>query len=82
MNKESWYTICPFCVQGRLFIYIDQAQRQPYLHCEECERGYRNPELLNVENSFLTITSDIVCSPATDSEIKEFGWDKYALHTV
>jgi uncharacterized protein (DUF983 family) len=35
-----WYNVCPFCNQGRLFVFKNLKTNKLYLHCEECERGY------------------------------------------
>jgi hypothetical protein len=53
-----WLKICPFCNQGRLFIYKNLNQNKLYLHCEECERGYKNLDNVSSETSFLTLLED------------------------
>lgn len=76
------YKTCPFCEQGRLFIFKNLKANRLYLHCEECERGYYDPTQINVENSFLTLEEDFEAVVATWEDIKEYGWDELQINTV
>lgn len=75
MEEQYWLKQCPFCNQGRLFVYKNLNKNVLYLHCEECERGYY--DFVNVEkiNSFLTLTDDFDATIATAEDIKNFGLD-------
>lgn len=76
-----WYDICPFCHQGRLFVYKNISNNNLYLHCEECERGWLRPEdTLENNNGFLTILEEFDAIEASFIDIKNYGWSKYALH--
>jgi hypothetical protein len=77
MTRELfWHKTCPFCNQGRLFIFKNLNLNKLYLHCEECERGYYDPNKLNVESSFLTLQEDFDAIEASYEDIKEHNWDK------
>lgn len=76
-----WYDTCPFCHQGRLFVYKNITGNNLYLHCEECERGWLTPEdILEKGKGFLTILEEFDAVEASSSDIKNYGWNKYALH--
>ncbi len=77
MKHLFWLKTCPLCKQGRLFVFKNQSNGKLYLHCEECEEGYYNPEEINRENSFLTLTEDFEATGATAEDIKEFKWERY-----
>jgi hypothetical protein len=79
-RKLFWYKTCPFCNQGRLFIFKNLNLNKLYLHCEECERGYYDPDEFNVESSFLTLTEDFDAIEATSQDIKAHNWDKFHLN--
>jgi len=81
-RKLLWYKTCPFCNQGRLFIFKNLDANKLYLHCEECERGYYDPNQISVENSFLTLQEDFEAIAATPEDIKEYGWGKLQISTV
>ncbi len=80
--KLYWYQQCTKCRQGRLFIFRDLNKDQCYLHCEECETGWRNPEKLDLENSFLTLLEEFSAEPPSKEYIVEHGWLEYAIHEV
>lgn len=81
MKRELlWYKICPFCNQGRLYIFKNLDANKLYLHCEECERGYYDPSQINVENSFLTLQEDFEAVAATSADIKEYGWGELEIN--
>ena len=82
MKKSFWFKICPFCNQGRLFVFKNTTDNKLYLHCEECERGYYNLEKLNSENSFLTLTEKFEAVEANFDDLKKFKWDKYNFGTA
>lgn len=77
-----WYKTCPFCNQGRLFVFKNLNINKLYLHCEECERGYYDPNQINIENSFLTLQEDFEAVEATWDDIKEHKWDELQINTV
>jgi hypothetical protein len=79
MKISYWYKTCPFCRQGRLFVFKNLDIDELYLHCDECERGYLNPSNLETENSFLTLDTDFNAIEATMKDIKVAGWDKLEL---
>lgn len=79
MKQIFWFKICPLCKQGRLFVFKNLSNGKLYLHCEECEQGYYNPNELNKENAFLTLTENFEATEATAEDIKEFKWDRYDL---
>ena len=81
-RKLFWYKTCPFCNQGRLFVFKNLNISKLYLHCEECERGYYDPSQINIENSFLTLQEDFEAVEATSNDIKEHGWDKLQISTL
>jgi hypothetical protein len=81
MTHYYWYQTCPVCSQGRLLIFKDLAAQQLYLHCEECEWGWRNPERSSEkEAGFLTLDEEFESKPATKEDIDGLGWTKYAAH--
>jgi hypothetical protein len=52
-----------------------------YLHCEECESGWRDPLKVNdLTAKFLTLDEDFDAEIATWEEIKEAGWQRYAVN--
>lgn len=80
MKDLFWYKTCPFCNQGRLFLFKNLDDNTLYLHCEECERGYKDIKNISRENSFLTITEEYKAREATKEDIQEFGLDLSAFH--
>ena len=78
-RKLFWYKQCPFCNQGRLFVFKNLDTNKLYLHCEECERGYNNPNQIAAENSFLTLHEDFKAIAASDNDLKEHDWDSLEL---
>lgn len=49
-----------------------------YLHCEECEHGWRNPEAaVGLQGMFLTLDEEVDAAPATIDEIRTAGWAHY-----
>jgi len=59
MSEQFWLNKeCPICEQGRLFVTEDITNQRLYLHCEECECGWLNPEELTKGKSFLAINPD------------------------
>ncbi len=77
-----WYKTCPFCNQGRLFIFKNLHINKLYLHCEECERGYYDPTKLKVENFFLSLQEEFNAIAATLEDIKEHDWDNLHFNIV
>jgi len=80
--RYFWYQECSFCRQGRLLIAKDVTHDALYLHCEECERGWRDPEAAGDRSaSFLTLNEDFEGSFPDEAEISLAGWGKYKIHT-
>ena len=75
MKTFYWFKTCPFCNQGRLFIYKNITDSKLYLHCEECERGYYDPQKIDAEHSFLTLSEDFDAVVATADDVKTMGWE-------
>ena len=71
--------LCPVCGVGRLFAFWDLNRRALYLHCEECEQGFRDPEKVSRESGFLTLLEDFESRSATSQEIHEHGWDRFLI---
>jgi hypothetical protein len=74
-----WMRTCVNCGgQGRLFIMKDLSNHSLYLHCEECECGWRDPEKTrDLESAFLTLDENFESEPATMTDIEEAGWRRY-----
>jgi hypothetical protein len=77
-----WYKSCPFCNQGRLFVFKNLDNNKLYLHCEECERGYEDPAKIESTHSFLTLSENFEAVAATDDDIKNAGWEILELKTL
>lgn len=80
METYYWTRNCPRCGQGRLLIMKDRSRGALYLHCEECEWGWRNPADAAagvVEKAFLTLTEEFESSVASLQEIEAQGWSSY-----
>lgn len=76
MKTIFWYKTCPFCNQGRLFVFKNLLNNFLYLHCEECESGY--PDLESTDknkNRFLTLLDDFDSISATEIDIRQNKWD-------
>ena len=59
MSEQIWLgKECPICGQGRLFVMEDMTNDRLYLHCEECECAWLNPEDLIAKKGFLAINPD------------------------
>lgn len=82
MTRYYWYKQCPICEgQGRLLILRDMTRNRMYLHCEECEWGWIDPEKAdNPEAAFLTLDEEFESEVPTLEQIQQYGWGKYALH--
>jgi hypothetical protein len=70
-NVVKWYKSCPACNQGRLVVMHDTTNQRLYLHCEECETGFLNPNNTVKGGGFLTLLESFDAEPATDAEIKD-----------
>jgi len=80
MQHWYWARQCVFCGQGRLMIMKDLAQNELYLHCEECEWGWRDPEEAGGrEGMFLTLSEPFDARPASIEEIRAADWTKYVV---
>ncbi|CAN5126064.1 hypothetical protein BH09BAC6_BH09BAC6_14660 [soil metagenome] len=82
MSKMFWFKICPFCKQGRLFILKNLDTGKPYLHCEECERGYLDIYNVDIQHSFLTVLEDFEATAATEKDISGTNWTLFKFHVV
>lgn len=78
----SWYKACPFCEQGWIDVWKNLDTEKLYLHCGECERGYYNPEQLDVDHSFLTLLEDYKAQVATEEDIMKFGWGNFLSEKI
>jgi len=78
--KIFWYTNCPNCNnQGNLNIMKNQTTSELYLHCDECEWGWRDPtKILNSDAMFMTLLEDFHSVPATWDEIVSSNWQIFA----
>jgi hypothetical protein len=54
------------------------SSRELYLHCEECEWAWTNPNQLSTAAGRLGI--DFGSEYASAAEISSNGWAQYALH--
>jgi uncharacterized protein (DUF983 family) len=76
-----WYTICPVCKQGRLFIHVRDDTVELFLRCEECERAWNAPDQIHCgTGAFLAV--DIDSHPADVDTLRERGWAGYAQHVA
>jgi hypothetical protein len=82
MKDLYWYKTCPFCKQGRLFVFKNTTLNKLYLHCEECERGYYNIDDVSSSNSFLTLEENFESTEANLLDIKSNNWEGYELNKV
>ncbi|MDQ3650102.1 MAG: hypothetical protein M3458_07495 [Acidobacteriota bacterium] len=77
-----WYMECPVCHQGMLLIERDKRDDLLYLHCDECEFGWRDPELAHEPNAgFQTILGGFDFEIVSAEKIDAAGWGKYRLHS-
>ena len=77
MNTKYWYKNCPRCKQGRLFVLMRAGHLQPYLHCEECEWTWDDPQDLDPKNGRLGIDYD--SNEPILSTLIAFGWKEDSL---
>ena len=81
MTKYFWYRTCPVCEQGRLLLFKDLTANRLYLHCEECEWGWHDPErAADKDAGFLTLDQQFEAAPASVDDIQSFGWERYAVN--
>lgn len=75
--KYYWYTACVNCGLGgggRLTLFEDETLRSLYLHCDECERRWRDPEQVNdLQRSFSTLAEDFTARAADWPTIQRHG---------
>jgi len=79
-----WYRVCPNCNgQGRLIVQKNLDANKLYLHCDECEWGWRHPEDVDdPSKKFLTLCEVFESANPTYQEILDFGWGPYALNRL
>ena len=84
MAQYFWYQTCPLCAgQGRLLVFKNLSSEKLYLHCEECEWGWKDPKLAHLrESGFLTLDEDFESIPASAADIREFGWTEFAFNEL
>lgn len=77
--RYYWMRLCPCCDgQGRLVIMKDLSHDALYLHCEECEWGWRDPEKASdVAAGFLTLAEVFQARSASMDDITRHGWAGY-----
>ncbi len=82
MTRYYWYKSCPMCGfggGGRLTLYEDMTNQRLYLHCDECESGWLDPEnAADPSAAFLTLNEEFEARPASWATIQRFGWERYA----
>lgn len=71
-----WTTTCCLCDhQGQLFVMKYLHDQQLYLHCGECEWGWREPcRVDDKDRAFLTLVDPSEAIPATWQDIARAGW--------
>jgi hypothetical protein len=79
MGNSFWFKICPFCDQGRLFVFKNLDSNRLYFHREDCERVYNDPQNIDKQSSFLTLLEDFNSVIATKEDINKFGWNTLDL---
>lgn len=78
-----WYRTCTSCGQGRLYLQRDITHDRLYLHCEECEWGWLDPEACDRgEPGFLTLLLEYESDNPSESEIEVAGWRRFAKHRM
>ena len=82
MSVCYWNTDCPVCAEGRLFIVENLSRGLLYLHCEECEAGFEDPQNLKTGVSYLTLELDYECRFADPQTINKHNWQSFALHEL
>lgn len=84
MKKLFWLDKnCSVCEQGRLFITEDITNERLYLHCEECEMAWLNPEEAGIaDKGFLAINPNFKTRMPGIDKIQKFGWTKYKLKSI
>ncbi len=76
-----WYTNCPVCEQGRLFVELRNDTKELFLECEECSRAWKTPDQVSAtENAFLAL--EIESHFANAEEIEKGGWSKYKFQQI
>jgi hypothetical protein len=79
-----WLTTCPNCHhQGRLIVMNDLTRNRLYLHCEECESGWVDPEQVSDPTArFLTLDEEFDAEPATEADLRRYGWPIESLRVM
>jgi hypothetical protein len=84
-SRYYTYKPCPLCGfggGGRLTIWEDLSNDRLYLHCDECEWGWRDPEKAeDPAAGFLTLDEEFEARPADWETIQRYGWVKYATNS-
>ena len=77
-----WSGTCPRCRQGRLAIQQRTDTRALYLHCGECEMGWRHPEAVRAGvPGFLTPLEEFESCDPTRELIRARGWEPFIAGT-
>ena len=77
-----WSGTCPRCRQGRLAIQQRTDTRALYLHCGECEMGWRHPEEVRAGvPGLLTLLEDFESCDPTREVIRAHGWEAFITGT-
>ena len=79
MTRYHWMRTCLHCNgQGRLLILKDTSADKLYLHCEECEWGWRDPQATdNIKAAFLTLEEEFDTEVPPKEEIEKRGWGQH-----
>lgn len=83
MSEQVWLDKdCPICEQGRLYVLEDTTNDRLYIHCEECESAWVNPEDFIANKSFLAINPDFKTRIPSKEKVDKSDWIKYNLKTA
>ena len=78
MTTYYWYKTCPHCAQDRLVMQWNGDTHALYLHCGECEWGWRHPdEVADPSKGFLTLLEDFVSENPSLKQIENAGWASF-----
>jgi hypothetical protein len=72
-----WYSVCPVCEEGRLFVTKSNGPEKLFLLCEECESAWRSPEDIDPNTHFNFGGGRVFRAERAD--IYDAGWFRYPL---